>query len=225
MAAAAQSAVGHSQHQALAPASVDDSPTCLRAQFAQLACVLHKEGVAPGGGAAEDTELLVGHGSNVPGEVPPGIPLVSRGLGGTLQILFRCWRLWTILMVARRPGSGFCRLFRRTGRESRSRAVRWITGKRRLSRTRRLLFESMKAARPGWASWRRGVFSRAVWDRCADAGSGRVRLWALTGAHPATDIGALQACAPPDSLFQVASQIQLPGGAGRLCGAGGRLFL
>ena len=46
------------------------------------------------------------------------------------------------------------------------------------------------------------------------AGSGRVRLWALTGAHPATDIGALQACAPPDSLFQVASQfncLEAPG--------------
>ncbi len=37
-------------------------------------------------------------------------------------------------------------------------------------------------------------------------GGGRLTLWALTGAHPATDIGALQACAPPDSLFQVASQ-------------------
>jgi hypothetical protein len=34
----------------------------------------------------------------------------------------------------------------------------------------------------------------------------RVRLFVLDGVSPATDIGALQAFAPPDSLFQVASQ-------------------
>jgi hypothetical protein len=34
----------------------------------------------------------------------------------------------------------------------------------------------------------------------------RLRLWVLDGASPLTDIGALQAAAPPDSLFQVASQ-------------------
>ncbi|MBN9414306.1 hypothetical protein ABS71_11095 [bacterium SCN 62-11] len=46
------------------------------------------------------------------------------------------------------------------------------------------------------------------------AGSGRLRLWALTGAHSVTDIGALQASAPPQSLFQVASQfncLEAPG--------------
>lgn len=37
-------------------------------------------------------------------------------------------------------------------------------------------------------------------------GSGRLSLWALTGGHAVTDIGALQASAPPASLFQVASQ-------------------
>jgi hypothetical protein len=36
--------------------------------------------------------------------------------------------------------------------------------------------------------------------------SGRVRLWVLDGASPATDIGSLQATAGPGTLFQVASQ-------------------
>ena len=35
---------------------------------------------------------------------------------------------------------------------------------------------------------------------------GRVRLWVLDGASPATDIGSLQAAAGPGTLFQVASQ-------------------
>lgn len=34
----------------------------------------------------------------------------------------------------------------------------------------------------------------------------RVRLWVVDGVSPASDIGALQATAPPRSLFQVASQ-------------------
>jgi hypothetical protein len=48
----------------------------------------------------------------------------------------------------------------------------------------------------------------------APRGSGRLRLWVLDGRHPLTDIGALQAMAPPDSLFQVASQfncLEAPG--------------
>jgi hypothetical protein len=36
--------------------------------------------------------------------------------------------------------------------------------------------------------------------------AGRVRLWVLDGASPATDIGSLQATAGPGTLFQVASQ-------------------
>lgn len=38
------------------------------------------------------------------------------------------------------------------------------------------------------------------------ASGGRVRLWVLDGASPATDIGSLQATAGPGMLFQVASQ-------------------
>ena len=48
----------------------------------------------------------------------------------------------------------------------------------------------------------------------APRGPGRLRLWVLDGGHPLTDIGALQAAAPPDSLFQVASQfncLEAPG--------------
>ena len=55
---------------------------------------------------------------------------------------------------------------------------------------------------------------RSLTGSSGSGGSGRLRLWALTGAHPATDIGALQASAPPDSLFQVASQfncLEAPG--------------
>src|SRR5262245_52412698 len=40
----------------------------------------------------------------------------------------------------------------------------------------------------------------------AGAGGGRLRLWVLDGAGLATDVGGLQATAPPGSLFQVASQ-------------------
>lgn len=35
---------------------------------------------------------------------------------------------------------------------------------------------------------------------------GRLKLWVVVGTSPATDIGALQALAPPHSLFQAASQ-------------------
>jgi hypothetical protein len=38
------------------------------------------------------------------------------------------------------------------------------------------------------------------------AGNGRLRLWVLDGPGPATDVGGLQATAPPGSLFQAASQ-------------------
>jgi len=40
----------------------------------------------------------------------------------------------------------------------------------------------------------------------AGAGGGRLRLWVLDGAGLATDVGGLQATAPPGSLFQAASQ-------------------
>jgi hypothetical protein len=46
---------------------------------------------------------------------------------------------------------------------------------------------------------------RAVAARTHGDG-GRVRLWVLDGASPATDIGSLQATAGPGTLFQVASQ-------------------
>jgi hypothetical protein len=46
---------------------------------------------------------------------------------------------------------------------------------------------------------------RAAAGRIGSA-TGRVRLWVLDGASPATDIGSLQATAGPGTLFQVASQ-------------------
>jgi len=55
---------------------------------------------------------------------------------------------------------------------------------------------------------------RSLRDMRLSGGSGQLRLWVLTGAHAATDIGALQAFAPPGSLFQVASQfncLEAPG--------------
>src|SRR4051812_7428571 len=42
--------------------------------------------------------------------------------------------------------------------------------------------------------------------REAGASGGRIRLWGLDGAGLATDVGGLQATAPPGSLFQAASQ-------------------
>jgi hypothetical protein len=51
--------------------------------------------------------------------------------------------------------------------------------------------------------------SRALTARLrggAAAATARARLWVVDGASAATDIGALQASAPPGSLFQVASQ-------------------
>jgi hypothetical protein len=49
---------------------------------------------------------------------------------------------------------------------------------------------------------RRAVEARSA----AGEPAARLRFCVLDGASPATDIGALQANAPPDSLFQVASQ-------------------
>ncbi len=42
--------------------------------------------------------------------------------------------------------------------------------------------------------------------KSAGPGGGRLRLWVLDGVGLATDVGGLQATAPPGSLFQVASQ-------------------
>jgi hypothetical protein len=42
--------------------------------------------------------------------------------------------------------------------------------------------------------------------KSAGSGGGRLRLWVLDGAGQATDVGGLQATAPPGSLFQAASQ-------------------
>lgn len=47
---------------------------------------------------------------------------------------------------------------------------------------------------------------RALTERAAAGGGGRLRLWVLDGASPLTDIGSLQAHAGPGTLFQVASQ-------------------
>ncbi len=43
-------------------------------------------------------------------------------------------------------------------------------------------------------------------EAARNKGAGKLKLFVLTGRSPATDIGALQAWAPPGSLFQVASQ-------------------
>jgi hypothetical protein len=43
-------------------------------------------------------------------------------------------------------------------------------------------------------------------EAAKNKGKGKLKLFVLTGRSPATDIGALQAWAPPGSLFQVASQ-------------------
>jgi len=56
--------------------------------------------------------------------------------------------------------------------------------------------------------------ARALRARTRTRSPARLRLWIFTGASPATDIGTLQATAPPGSLFQVASQfncLEAPG--------------
>ena len=66
--------------------------------------------------------------------------------------------------------------------------------------------------RVGEHSWHAGRFETPsiaeLRRRAREAGGtgGRLRLWVLDGAHPATDIGGLQATAAQGSLFQVASQ-------------------
>jgi hypothetical protein len=59
-------------------------------------------------------------------------------------------------------------------------------------------------------SWSAGRFATPsigeLRERMRGARGGRLRLWVLDGASPATDIGALQATAARDTLFQVASQ-------------------
>ncbi len=52
-----------------------------------------------------------------------------------------------------------------------------------------------------------GRFACRSLNSLHSAGSGgRLKLWVVVGTSPATDIGALQALAPPHSLFQAASQ-------------------
>jgi hypothetical protein len=55
---------------------------------------------------------------------------------------------------------------------------------------------------------RLGALRRRAEEAKANAGgkAGALRLFVLDGASPATDIGSLQATAPPESLFEVASQ-------------------
>jgi hypothetical protein len=66
--------------------------------------------------------------------------------------------------------------------------------------------------RVGDHSWHAGRFETPSIDelceRASKAGAttGRLRLWVLDGPSPATDVGGLQATAPPGSLFQAASQ-------------------
>lgn len=61
-------------------------------------------------------------------------------------------------------------------------------------------------------SWKAGRFSTPSIGELKQRatanlnGNHRTRLWVFTGAHPATDIGGLQATATPGSLFQAASQ-------------------
>src|SRR5262245_40968389 len=61
-------------------------------------------------------------------------------------------------------------------------------------------------------TWQAGRFETPsiaeLRERAKSAGApgGRLRLWVLDGAAPATDVGGLQATAPPGSLFQAASQ-------------------
>jgi hypothetical protein len=56
--------------------------------------------------------------------------------------------------------------------------------------------------------------ARAARARAGSPGA-TVRFWIVDGASPATDIGALQASAPPRSLFQVASQFNCLESPGR----------
>jgi hypothetical protein len=64
----------------------------------------------------------------------------------------------------------------------------------------------------GGHSWQAGRFeTTSIAElreraRSAGVGGGRLRLWVLDGAGRATDVGGLQATAPPGSLFQAASQ-------------------
>lgn len=78
-----------------------------------------------------------------------------------------------------------------------------------------ITFDASGAAtiRAGSHAWSAGRFEaasirelRARAKAVRGDGAGRVRLWLLDGAAPATDIGALQAWASEGSLFQVASQ-------------------
>ena len=71
----------------------------------------------------------------------------------------------------------------------------------------------------GGRSWSAGRFSSPSIGELRDAarargGTGRVRLWVLDGASPATDVAAMQAFAGEHTLFQVASQfncLEAPG--------------
>jgi hypothetical protein len=68
---------------------------------------------------------------------------------------------------------------------------------------------TLRVGEHSWHAGRFGTPSMAELRRRASqagASGGRLRLWVLDGASPATDVGGLQATAAPGSLFQAASQ-------------------
>jgi hypothetical protein len=72
--------------------------------------------------------------------------------------------------------------------------------------------EGFATLRVGEHCWHAGRFETPsvaeLRRRAGESGAtgGRLRLWVLDGAAPATDVGGLQATAAPGSLFQAASQ-------------------
>ena len=72
----------------------------------------------------------------------------------------------------------------------------------------------LECAAGSWAAGRFTTPSIRELEAELDAGSGRLRFFVLVGASPLTDIGWLQATAPPRCFFQVASQfncLEAPG--------------
>jgi len=67
-------------------------------------------------------------------------------------------------------------------------------------------FATLRVGENAWNAGRFATPTIAEMRQRATKTGGKIRLWVLDGASPATDVGSLQATAPDGTLFQAASQ-------------------
>ena len=200
--AAAERPLGYGQHHTLATPAIHDAPARLGAQLPKLAGLFHKERLSAGRGACKYTESF-------------HLRAFRGGLARTLQI--KWFMLDTLDDFDGSPAARrrVLEAFQSTpeGPPQERSQVDHLEATVEADPAGAFRVDEMGMAWLGELAAGRFRTCR-LGEMRPQGGSGRLRLWVMTGAHPVTDIGALQAFAPPGSLFQVASQfncLEAPG--------------